>query len=179
MRKNTLVVFATISFLVLLAMIIAGCGGAGGGGRSSPFAGNWDGAWTNPTGVDTGMFDVRVANNGSISGDAWGDVCRNSGKVSGRFTTTSTEVKINFRENSSCYAYTVVAQGGELEPYSRGYAARLSARFYKDGVYLGIEDYAIYIEERGRDGEAKITLIKPNHTAGNDVNIIEQLKLNH
>lgn len=176
MRKNTLVVFATISFLVLLAMIIAGCGGAGGGGKSSPFAGSWDGIWTNATGEDTGTFFVRTANNGSISGDARGDMCRNNGKVSGKFTGTSTEVKIDFRENSTCYAYKVVAEGSDLEPYGRGYAARLDARFYKDGVYLGTEDYAIYIEEMGRDGQAKVKLVRPATKAGNDVNIIEQLK---
>lgn len=54
--------------LAALAVLLSGCGGGGGSSTPSPFAGTWFGAYVIPASAQSGVANVTVASNGTVSG---------------------------------------------------------------------------------------------------------------
>lgn len=85
----------------LLASLMSSCGGNGGIGVGSPFAGSFSGDWTSPDGNTSGFVDITVDTNGHFHGTIHDDgsgadgtfngTIGDNGSVSGTITYPGTQ----------------------------------------------------------------------------------------
>jgi|GEM_PF-3904138 len=72
------------TFIVATLVVLAGCGGSGGGGAtSSPFAGTFNGTWVS-TNAEGGSTNITVAPSGSLSGSIHNVTRSVDGTLAGR-----------------------------------------------------------------------------------------------
>lgn len=100
--------------LVLLTLIVCGCGGVGNNanGLSSPFRGRFDGTWAQTDNSDSGNASVRVINAGGLSG-TWHDTANNvDGTVAGSIDPHgATDLTVNYPSRPSFHAVGTLSFG--------------------------------------------------------------------
>jgi hypothetical protein len=80
-----------ISFSVLFASVLVGCGGSGGGSSDpSPFAGSYSGAFNIPSISQVGTMTVAVTTGGKLTGNYINTTAGTSGTVQGSINSTGT-----------------------------------------------------------------------------------------
>ncbi len=87
----------TCSIVLALACVclLAGCGGSSSSAIRSPFAGTWQGTWTQtnaavPTSPDYGEFVLGVGDTGDVNGTIFSVVRQLNGRVSGKISDSGT-----------------------------------------------------------------------------------------
>lgn len=104
----------TYSILVL-ALVLAGCGGSGGSSTPSPFAGTWDGPF--PPGGDQGTLSLTIGTDGTTNGTSVDQTYNLTGTIRGSISNTgvfSGTVQYPGYQAASLNGVLSITAGGQL-----------------------------------------------------------------
>lgn len=101
--------------LLSLFVLVAGCGGSGGGSTVSPFIGSYSGTYYRPVDGNTGSVSMSVTGSGSLSGSVYDSIEDVNGSLSGKLNKAGLfKGSVKFPSLSSSFEGYVSLNGNHL-----------------------------------------------------------------